>query len=254
MQHGFNSVAVNSQSEYKANWDRAFGRSTGRSVWYYLRLLVLALVLAFVIKESVVEAYRIPSESMENTLLVGDFLLANKFVYGAYVPFTGIRLPALREPRPGDVIVFRFPEDQRKSFVKRVIAVGGDTVEIINKVVMVNHRKIADDGYAVHFDAITIPKRTDQPRDNFGPLLVPESQYFVMGDNRDNSADSRYWGCVPRNLIVARAFMIHWSWMPDENAPAVNVTKPLSILNSIGYNIRHLATRVRWSRLFSSVN
>jgi signal peptidase I len=247
-------IDSSSQAEYKANWGRAGKRASEHSFWYYAWLLILALVLAFVIKESVVEAYRIPSESMENTLLVGDFLMANKFIYGAYVPFTHWRLPALREPRPGDVVVLRFTEDRRKIFIKRIVASGGDTVEIIAKKVFVNHAEVAEPSSAVHFDGITIPRGVGQPRDNFGPLLVPTGEYFVLGDNRDNSADSRYWGCVPGDLIIAKAFLIHWSWSPDDNAPAVILTKPLSILKNFGYNIRHLSTRVRWDRLFSAVN
>jgi signal peptidase I len=242
------------QTEYKATWGRAGNSAGGHGLWYYARLLLLALLLAFVIKESVVEAYRIPSESMENTLLVGDFLMANKFIYGACVPFTNWRLPALRDPKPGDVVVFRFPEDRRKNFIKRIIAGGGDTVEIVAKKVYVNHIEVADPASVVHFDQTTIPRSAGQPRDNFGPLLVPQGDYFVLGDNRDNSADSRYWGCVPRDLISAKAFLIHWSWSPDENAPAITLTKPLSILNNFGYNLRHLSSRVRWSRLFSTVS
>lgn len=247
-------VNTDSQMEYKANWGRADRQERGHGFWYYASLLLLALVLAFVIKESVVEAYRIPSESMENTLLVGDFLMANKFIFGASVPLLSWRLPSLREPRAGDVVVFRFPEDRRKNFIKRIIAVGGDTVEIVAKKVLVNRTEVAEPPMVVHLDNITIPGGIGQPRDNFGPLVVPNGSYFVMGDNRDNSADSRYWGCVPRNLIIGQAFMIHWSWCPDDEAPAVSFTKPLSILKNFGYNIRHLSTRVRWSRLFSAVN
>jgi signal peptidase I len=151
-------------------------------------------------------------------------------------------------------VVFRFPEDRRKSFIKRVVAVGGDTVEIKDKKLFVNHVAELEPPQAIHLDQIIIPGSISQPRDNFGPLVVPPGQYFMLGDNRDNSADSRYWGCVPGNLIIGQAFMIHWSWCPDENAPAVSMTKPLSILRNLGYNIRHLSARVRWNRLFSSVN
>lgn len=246
-------IISNSQTGYKTTWGQAGKRAGGHDFWYYARLLVLAVLLAFVVKESVVEAYRIPSESMENTLLVGDYLMANKFIYGAYVPFTQWRLPALRNPKPGDVIVFRFPEDRRKCFVKRIVADAGDTVEIVAKKVFVNHVEVAEPSSAVHLDQITIPRDIGQPRDNFGPLLVPQGEYFVLGDNRDNSADSRFWGCVSRDLIIAKAFLIHWSWCPDDNAPVVSLTKPLSILNNIGYNMRHLSSRVRWNRLFSEV-
>ncbi len=242
------------RKERKAVWGWGQSHVDKHGFWYYVRLLIVALILAFAVKESVVEAYRIPSESMENTLLVGDFLMANKFIYGAQVPLTHWRLPALREPKAGDVVVFRFPEDRRKSFVKRIVAVGGDTVEIISKKVFVNHAEVPEPPAAFHFDAITIPRETGQPRDNYGPLPVPEGSYFVLGDNRDNSADSRYWGCVPRNLIIGKAFLIHWSWCPDGGAPEVSLTKPLSILNNLGYNIRHLSSRVRWNRLFTTVS
>ena len=248
---------MESQSAHAEAWSwkrESRTRLIGREIWYYGRLLLVALACAFVIKESVVEAYRIPSESMENTLLVGDFLLANKFIYGARIPFTDWHLPAVRQPRVGDVVVFRFPEDQRKSFVKRVVAVGGDTVELINKKVYVNGTKRNDEAFAIHFDQTIIPRGVGKQRDNFGPLVVPEGQYFVLGDNRDNSADSRYWGCVPRNLMVGKAQLIHWSWIPDENSPELSLSKPLSFFSYIGYHIRHLPDRVRWNRIFKSVS
>lgn len=247
-------VDIDKKMAYAADWGHTSKRVGAHSLWYYVRLLLLALVLAFVIKESVVEAYRIPSESMENTLLVGDFLMANKFIYGAGIPFTSWRLPAWREPARGDVVVFRFPEDRRKSFIKRIVAVGGDTVEIVAKRLFVNHVAEVEPPFAVHLDQITIPGSNSQPRDNFGPLLVPPGHYFVLGDNRDNSADSRYWGCVPRNLIIGQASFIHWSWVPDQDAPAVSLTNPLSLLRNFGYNIRHLSNRVRWNRLFRAVD
>ncbi len=248
-------MAINdSQSGYQATWGTANRKHRSRDLWHYFRLLLFSLILAFAIKESVVEAYRIPSESMENTLLVGDFLMANKLVYGAYVPFTNIRLPAVHAPRIGEVVVFRFPEDRRVNLIKRIIAAGGDTVEIVNKTLFVNHNVIDDAAYAVHFDQIVMPRSSNQPRDNFGPIIVPPDQYFMLGDNRDNSSDSRYWGCVPKNLIIAKASFIHWSWAPDAQAPPVTMTKPLSLLKSMGYNVRHLSSRVRWGRVFSVVS
>ena len=235
----------------KANWGARKGAAKG--IFYYFRLLLLALVLALFIKQSLVEAYRIPSESMEDTLLVGDFLLANKAIYGARIPFTNYRLPSWSEPAIGDVIVFRYPEDQSKSFIKRIVARGGDTVEIVNKVVMVNGRKLSEDRYAKHFDSIIIPKGSGQQRDNYGPERIPSGQFFVLGDNRDNSSDSRYWGCVPRDLIMGKAFLIHWSWENQEGGPRIELSNPLSFLTYIAYHVRHLPSQIRWSRLFSVI-
>lgn len=225
-----------------------------RSALRYLRLLLVAIVLALVIKVSLLEAYRIPSESMRNTLQVGDFLLANKFVYGSEVPLTGLHLPSLREPRVGDVIVFHHPDDSDKIFIKRIVAVGGQTVTIENKQVFVDGIALIEERYVVHTDPYVFPRDPMQPRDNFGPMRVPPSHYFVMGDNRDNSSDSRYWGTVSRDLIVGQAFLIHWSWQPDPNEPHPRLTNPLSFVRYFAYNVRHLPDRVRWSRLFSSIN
>jgi signal peptidase I len=229
-------------------------RDKGRGFLYYLKILALALIAAVIIKDCVVEAYKIPSESMQNTLLVGDFLLANRFIYGARIPFTDVRLPSVREPETNDVIVFLYPENHNINYVKRIVAKGGDTVEIIDKRVYVNGFLFTDSNYAIHSDPIVIPKSVGQPRDNYGPFRVPLGQFFVMGDNRDNSADSRYWGCVPRDLILGKAFMIHWSWINDDDTPVVSITNPLSILYYFGYNIRHLPDHVRWNRIFSVIS
>lgn len=245
---------IGNQQDYLSGQRNTTQRGAFRGFLYYLRLLLLALVLALIIKESLVEAYRIPSESMEDTLIPGDFLLANKALYGARIPFTDVKLPALREPQVGDIVVFRFPDDRRKNFIKRIVAAGGDTVAIANKDVFVNNKRLREDAYAVHYDRAVIPAGTAQPRDNFGPLAIPPGQYFVMGDNRDNSYDSRFWGCLPRDLIVGKAFLIHWSWASDEDTPPGRATKPLTFLSRIGYNIWHLPDHVRWKRLFRVIS
>jgi signal peptidase I len=224
-----------------------------KSVLYYLRLLLISIALALFIKVSFLEAYRIPSESMRNTLQVGDFLLADKLVYGPQVPFLNFHLPSLHEPRAGDVVVFQHPDDHSKDFVKRIIATGGQTVEIVNKKVFVDGKELDESSYAVFTDPLVLPRSELQPRDNFGPIRVPEDSYFMLGDNRDNSSDSRYWGCVPRDLILGRAFLIHWSWQPDANEPRPKLSKPVSLLEFFAYNVRHMPERIRWSRLFSSI-
>jgi signal peptidase I len=225
-----------------------------KSLLRYLRLLLIALALALVIKVGLLEAYRIPSESMRNTLQVGDFLLADKCVYGPRIPFLDIRLPSVHEPRVGDVVVFRRPDDQQRVFIKRIIAEGGQQVEIVDKKVFVDGGELDESDYIIHSDPHIFPRTALQPRDNFGPLRVPRNHYFVLGDNRDNSSDSRYWGCVPRELVIGKAFLIHWSWQPDPLAPRPRLSKPLSLLSYFAYNVSHLPDRVRWGRLFSEIN
>ncbi|MFQ6032885.1 MAG: signal peptidase I [Candidatus Zixiibacteriota bacterium] len=216
----------------------------------YVESFALALILALVIKCSVVEAYKIPSGSMEDTLLIGDFLLANKFIYGSRlpIPFTNIHLPALREPKPGDVVIFKYPRNPKVNYIKRCVAVEGQTVEIKNKVLYVDGKKIPDPPLGKHTDTHLRPKGRD-PRDNFGPYKVPQGYLFMMGDNRDNSADSRYWGSLPRELVLGKAMIIHWSWNSDPNAPVVTSEDLLSLPKNILYNIIHFPKRVRWNRI-----
>src|SRR5580765_2352506 len=165
----------------------------------YLEALLLAIVLTLVIRGLVVQAFRIPTGSMEDTLLVGDFLFVNKMVYGSEIDigFGGNRLiyyrfPAIREPKPGDIIVFRYPDDPSRDFIKRCVAVGGQTVELRDKVLYVDGQA-QEEPFAIHKDPRVLPRETS-PRDNFGPYVVPQGQLFMMGDNRDNSHDSRFWG------------------------------------------------------------
>jgi len=225
-----------------------------RIAFYYLRLVVVALILAFLVKAFVLEAYNIPSESMRNTLLVGDFVLAEKITFGPRIPFTNLRLPAIDNPEVGDVVVFKSPEDPERSFIKRVVAQGGDKVQIVDKVVLINGNRVDDSGYAIHSDTALLPRTAAYPRDNFGPITVPKNQYFVMGDNRDNSSDSRFWGCVSRESITGRAILIHWSWKPDKNAPQVSLGNPLSLLRSAVYHIRSFPDHVRWGRVFTKID
>ena len=195
-------------------------RSSRSVVREYLEAALWALVLTAVLRAFVIQAFRIPSESMRDTLLVGDFLFVNKFEYGPKVPFTHVRLPGLHPPRRGDVIVFQFPQDPSKDFIKRCIATGGETVEVKEKQVYVNGRKL-DEPYARHTDPNIRPAGFDF-RDNFGPFTVPKGEMFMMGDNRDNSNDSRYWGTLPMDLVKGRAMFLYWSWDGDRNWPRWN--------------------------------
>src|SRR5437879_1810761 len=202
-------------------------------IWEWTKIFLVSVVLFLVIRTFFVEAFKIPSGSMENTLQVGDFLLVNKLVYGAEVPFTHRRLPRLREPKRGDVIVFEYPEDPTKNFVKRLVGLPGDTVEMREGTLVRNHASIQEH-YVEHTDPDIDPSpedfrwqrdyvvRTAQAaagyhpsRNNWGPLVVPKGNYFVLGDNRDNSLDSRYWGFVPDSLVKGRPFVIYYSYAPD---------------------------------------
>ncbi|MCC6347995.1 MAG: signal peptidase I [Candidatus Eisenbacteria bacterium] len=175
----------------------------------YVEAILWAVALTFVLRAFVIQAFRIPSESMVKTLLVGDFLFVNKFEFGPKIPFTHVRLPGLRKPRRGDVIVFQFPPDPTKDYIKRCIATEGETVEVRDKVVYVNGRPL-DEPYASHISPDTLPASMG-PRDNMPPRTVEPGELFMMGDNRDNSFDSRFWGEVPMDLVQGRAMFIYYS-------------------------------------------
>lgn len=186
----------------------------------YAEAFFFAIILTVVIRTFVIQAFRIPSGSMEKTLLVGDFLFVNKFIYGAQVPFTPWTLPAVRAPRRGDIIVFKYPENPKKDFIKRVVGVPGDRLEIRDKVVYVNDHPL-DEKYVRFLDSHIRPRSYGQPsiyppgagnKDNYGPVTVPKGQLFMMGDNRDNSDDSRFWGFLDQKLIKGKALLIYWSW------------------------------------------
>jgi signal peptidase I len=187
-----------------------------KSVWRdYLEALIWAVVLALIIRTWGVQAFKIPSGSMKPTLLIGDHLLVSKSSYGIKLPFSDKVLIPIGDPERGDIIVFRFPEDRDKDFIKRILALPGETVEVRNKEFFVNGKSL-NDSWGHYADRIILPPGV-QPRDNFGPVTVPKDHYFVMGDNRDQSYDSRFWfngrgGFVPREDILGRAFIIYWSW------------------------------------------
>jgi signal peptidase I len=204
-------------------------QSTGRWIWEWVKSISVAILLYLVIRTFAVEAFKIPTGSMEKTLLVGDFLLVNKAVYGAHVPFTGIRTPAFESPQWGDVIVFEYPIDPSKNYVKRVVGLPGDTVAMRSGALHVNGRRTSEnyvqhtqpggDYYDPQFEwqrsylAPHVDPLSYRPtRDDWGPLVVPAGAYFVMGDNRDNSQDSRYWGFVDRSLIKGRPLVIYYSF------------------------------------------
>ena len=196
----------------------------------YIEAFLIAILLALFIRTFVVQAFKIPSGSMLPTLQIGDHLLVTKFIYGLKIPVSGKTLIPFKSPKHGDIIVFKYPKDRSVDYIKRVIGVGGDTLEIRNKKIFINNKPIADN-YA-HFSSTSIIKGSMSPRDNLDPISVPEGKVFVMGDNRDNSHDSRFWGFVDQKDILGKAFIIYWSW--DIKTPLFSVDRFASI---------------RWSRL-----
>jgi signal peptidase I len=187
----------------------------------YLEAIAIAILLALVIRTLIVQAFTIPSGSMMDTLLVGDYILVNKFLYGPELPLADYRLPGIRVPHRGDIIVFKYPQDEKRDFIKRIVATPGDTVQVRGQQVLINGQ-ILDEPYV---------RRNPSPLAHSGsavtcgysyacdPLVVPPDSYFVMGDNRDNSQDSRYWGFVKRDKIKGKAFLIYWSWDSDRHLP-----------------------------------
>jgi signal peptidase I len=178
-----------------------------------IEALIMAILLALFIRAFIVQAFKIPSGSMENTLQIGDHILVNKFIYGIKLPFTGIPIIQYKKPQRGDIVVFKFSQEPKKDFIKRTIGITGDVIEIRNKEVYVNKKRL-EQNYAIYTDLHIIPKAM-QPRDNFGPVTVPEDSIFVMGDNRDHSYDSRFWGFVDLKDVKGKAFIIYWSWDND---------------------------------------
>lgn len=214
-------------------------RLGGRRLTDWLAVGPLALLLFLTVRTFAVEAFRIPSGSMESTLLVGDFLLVNKWVYGAEIPFTGRRLPAARIPRHNDVIVFDWPVDPDKAFVKRLVGLPGDTIAMREGVLQRNGRIVPEPylrGVGADIDGANgaVSGALDA-RNSWGPLVVPARHYFVLGDNRGNSLDSRYWGFVPDSLLRGEPWVVYYSFTPDS-------TRAVPWL-----------TRIRWQRIGTTV-
>jgi signal peptidase I len=177
----------------------------------YARSIGEAVLIALLIRAFVIEAYTTPTGSMETTILVGDQFFANKFIYGSKVPFTDLRLPGIRNVQRGDVVFFVAPHEPKKKYIKRCIGIPGDIVEIKDKQVYVNGVKI-DETYKQHTDRSIIHRGYDNSdnRDNYGPRKVDEKSYFCLGDNRDNSYDSRFWGFVPEKNIIGKGLITYW--------------------------------------------
>lgn len=217
----------------------------------YLEALLIAVIFATFARTFVFQAFKIPSGSMEENLLIGDHILVNKFIYGPRPSALERALLPFRDVRRGDVVVFRWPVDPSRDFIKRAVGLPGDVVKLVDKHLYVNGKLVADESYTYHSDPVTYPRGPAQSsghsRDNFGPVRVPPDSYFCLGDNRDNSHDSRFWGVVPASHLKGRAFVVYWSFAED----------PLDAMDSPGWRGRlrqvaqvalHFFSRTRWER------
>ena len=222
-----------------------FQKSTARE---YFEALVTAVILALFIRTFVVQAFKIPTGSMEPNLLVGDHLLVNKFVFAPTLhPAERVLLP-IRSIQRGDVVVFKFPEEPERDFIKRVIGLPGDTIELRNRQLFVNGTQV-EEPYAHYL--FPIGEGHDSPsydvRERYGPVTVPDGHYFMMGDNRDNSQDSRYWGFLPQHYVKGRALTIYWSF----EQPAGEQPDGLA---GIIRGITNVFTETRWSRILHQIH
>ena len=230
--------------------EATFKKSTIRE---YFESIVIAVILALFIRTFIVQAFKIPTGSMEENLLIGDHLLVNKFALGPVESSLERTLLPVATVKRGDIIVFKYPDEPDRDFIKRVIGLPGETIELKNKKVHVNGQPL-DEPY-VHF--LTPPSNDYQEvtsydvRERFGPVTVPQDQYFVMGDNRDNSQDSRYWGFLPRSYVKGKALLIYWSY---ESGREDYLDEGLiASARRLGSVVTHFFTKTRWERLFHQI-
>jgi signal peptidase I len=218
-------------------------RKPPQALWKaYVQACAAAFFVALVLRAFVIQAYRIPTGSMEDTVMAGDFVMVNKLAY------TGSKVPQV-----GDVIVFAYPLNPDRDFVKRVIAVGGQEVALRDKLLYVDGALTPMPPAGKNIDA-EILSSVFSNRDNFGPVLVPQGSYFVMGDNRDDSEDSRFWGTVPDDHVKGRVSFVYWSWAPAPDAPQWEFPYIHSFFGSLWYNTTHLGDRLRLDRIGHSID
>ncbi len=221
----------------------------------YYEAILVAVIFALFVRTFVFQAFQVPSGSMESTVLIGDHMLVNKFIYSPHAGGFLEKLLPYRAPRRGDVFVFKFPEGPDRDFIKRLVALPGDRVEERDKTVSVNGEPFSEK-HTYHTDPHVIPADPSLPeasrkRDNFGPIVIPPDRFWAMGDNRDNSYDSRYWGPVPRDNIKGRALLVYWSYEAEpDSAEWRGYADKAGRLFGVAL---HFFTRTRWSRTFRIV-
>lgn len=236
-------AAASDEGKKKTTWTE--------SLWENVKSLAFVLAAVLLIRAVVVEATVVPTGSMQNTILIGDHLFLDKILYGPQIPFTDIHLPAIKQYKRDDVIAFRYPVDPSVVFVKRLIGMPGDTIQIIQKQLYVNG-KLVHEPCVIHRDSQIYPDsewipREARIRDNFGPVTVPPDHYFALGDNRDESLDGRYWGFVPKENMVGEPMFIYWSY----DAPT-SIWTSADLADRIEGDVDilfHFFTRTRWSRI-----
>ena len=221
----------------------------------YYEALLIAIIFVNFARIFVFQAFKIPTGSMEDNLKVGDHIIVNKFIYGP-VPRPWLKGFPLRDIKRGYIIVFRYPLQPETDYVKRVVGLPGETLMVRDKNVYING-KMLNEPYTIHEDPMVYPPQPALPepyrsRDQYGPYTVPDGQYFAMGDNRDRSSDSRFWGTVPRSMIKGRAFMVYWSWKrtPQQNPDASTWEKARELLDVVW----HFFPGTRWERTFFIVD
>ena len=224
----------------------------------YLEALLIAVIFATFARTWVLQAFKIPSGSMEKNLLIGDHILVNKFVYGPTISPLEEKLLPIRKVRRGDIVVFKYPEDPNRDFIKRCMGLPGDTMKMIDKDLYINGRHVDDSSFTYYADSESYPRdlffHGKRVRDNFGPKSVAPHTYFCMGDNRDNSNDSRYWGTVPERYVKGRAFMVYWSFANDDETSETGEWPGYGgKLRQIGGVALNFFSLTRWDRTFRIV-
>ena len=228
----------------------SFKKSTLRE---YFESIVVAVILALFIRTWVVQAFKIPTGSMEQNLLVGDHLLVNKFALGPTTSEVERILLPVKPVRRGDIVVFKYPEDPERDFIKRVIGLPGETLEIRRKRVFIDGEPIGEPYVGGLWSPSIGPHEeiSSNLRDDYGPVTIPRGEYFVMGDNRDNSQDSRYWGFLPRSYVKGQALMVYWSY--DARQQASQGSGVGATLRRVLSVVVNFFTGTRWERLFSQI-
>jgi signal peptidase I len=230
------------QGEQKEQVRRpAVRRRSKKPVWReYAEVILISLAAALLLRLLVVSAYRVDSASMEDSLLEGDYIFVNKLAY------------SFGNPQTGDVAIFKSPLNPTKDYIKRIMALPGQTVEVVDKIVYVDNQMAMIIPNTKNTDPKILPMQLSL-RDNFGPIQVPSDEYFVLGDNRDNSQDSRFWGFLPQENIKGKALFIYWSWVPDPKSPEWKFPYVISSIEMLYYFMTNFPSHTRWERLFTAL-